>query len=308
VLAGLLAGPACAPHEGPAPTVAPSPEATLAAALGIELPPTPGPDPRMAAPQVWVGLDEIAVVRPGLATLRAVEPLTAGGLGAERGWDIEALREAVTPSFAALDSVRPAVELWADRRVPMATVQAVVATLVRAGALDVQLVSGSPDAVGTLLVAPTPVPFEVPTSDAAEPFRADLALIWDVAGVRASALPRLPSAGMLQAWLEPPRRPPPPAWLPATAPLRVDAGDPPLDPAAIGRLTGELCAFNRGRFGVLLQPLTTRPYGEVVAAAVAAAPQPACRGGVFLGGPAERTGAARTLAELRAALRPGADE
>lgn len=253
----------------------------VAQALQIELPEVAGPEPPSPGPALFVTPTEVALERGDGRLEREVVRLADALSGDPL---LGALYEALERERAA-----PGLDIFVDRRVPLPIVARVLYTASRGEWHDLRLIGGTTAGLGGLRVEASPLcalhPEPKPPFDR---IRADLALEWGVDGVLATARPRPadrePFAMSFEA--------PPPnddddvptsattRGFPEAVPLRVAAGPGPqdaLDLPALRRLAAELCAFNDGPTGLVLAPLASTGYAELLAVADAFA-EPRCRG------------------------------
>lgn len=294
----------CIERSEPTPDPRPSPILATAAALGIALPPTPGPDALADGPSLWIARDRVAFTPVDGEEPQTLLTLTNGELDRAAGLgQLGPVYDAADQAFAAVKRERRAINLVVDARVPMATVGHVIDMLSRARADEFHLVSGSGQAPTATTLRWMPVAWDPPP--ARRPIRdvrLDLGLTWDTAGVRASALPRPADHAPLENGLyEPPPGSDGRLMFPSEVPLRAVDSDLPLDPPAIARLVADLCALNDGPFGVKLWPAPTTSLGDVMAAAIAAVPgNRACRSPAYLAvGHTRGGGPPMALAEVR---------
>lgn len=257
----------------------------LARSLQIELPPTPGREALSPGPSLFVSPTEVALERVDGRLERAVV----------RGSDLEADADPLLRGlYDALEAERGAagLNIFVDRRVPLPVVVSVLYTAARGEWQDLRLIAGTPASPGALKVEAQPMCALHPAI--APPFdriRADVRLEWTANGVLATALPRPAERGPFAVSFEEPPpddedAPPRPRGptFPERVALRVGAGAGPqdvLDVAAVQGLAATLCAFNDGPIGVVLAPLPTTAYPELLAVADAFAGT-ACRGPVQL--------------------------
>ncbi|MBL9100675.1 MAG: hypothetical protein JNL82_06945 [Myxococcales bacterium] len=316
LLGVLLVG--CTSHERAAPEAPPpSPRATLARDMGVELPPNGGVDPLVAEPSVWIGPSEVALMRADGTVVRGLATLKNGEVdGKPDHIMFDELYDAVMPDVPEPERNGPSdANLFVDRRVSAGALVVAMYTLGRAGVTRFHLVGGTPDAPRALLIEMPYVGERQPDRPVSE-LRSDLALTWEADGMRAWALPRSASRRpFADGRDEPPpvdgddpSPPPDPPHLVDRVPLSLAKDhDDPLDPASTSRLSAALCEFNkREPFGVLLEPSWTATYGDLLSLAVAAIPPADCRGPkrLFMYETRRRTGPALTLDELPARLLP----
>lgn len=293
ILAASLA--ACASHERPADAPA-SPREQLARTLGLELPDCAGPDRPTGGRAVWVSLAGIHIVGGEPLTDHAVETLADGvPTGEHANHMFVGLYEAMVNEPKTESR---ALDVLADRRVPMTTLIDVLYTLGRAEYSSYHLACGSAERPSALAITPRMFGGLEPRRDppTVRAVRSDVALKWDEAGARAWALPRRAE--------DPPFAPrdeempydsalPPPREMPARVPLVLAAGaDPVLSPADVAQLSAALCRFNDAPFGVELAPHASTSYAELLRLAAAATSR--CGGPrqlIFLDEPEPRAGA-----------------
>lgn len=276
----------------------------LARSLQIDLPPTPGREALSPGPALFVSPTEVTLERVDGRLERAVVRL-------DEAADDPLLRGL----YDALEAERGAAGLnvFVDRRVPLPVVASVLYTAARGEWQDLRLIAGTPAEPGALRVEAQPMcALHPPIAPPFDRIRTDVALEWTAHGVLATALPRPAERGPFAVSFaeEPPQeegappRPRGPAF-PERVPLRVGAGagaQEVLDVAAVQGLAAELCAFNDGPIGVVLAPLPTTAYPELLAVADAFAGT-GCRGPVRIAmrdSPATPAGAGVAVGQLRA--------
>lgn len=223
---------------------------------------------------MWIGLDAIHVVEAD-ATSRSVEPLEDGAFVEKfHGHLIGRLYDALAGEERTTGP--RAIDIVADRRVPMPTLIDVLYTLGRAGYHEFHLACGSPGQPSALAITPQMFGGLEPRRDppAVRAVRSDLEITWDDSGARAWALPRRAE--------DPPFAPrdelmvydsalPPPRELPDRVPLTLGEGaDPPLTPDAAAELVAALCRFNDAPFGVELQPHASTTLADLLRLGAAA--------------------------------------
>lgn len=224
---------------------------------------------------MWVGAAEISAVDPATGTARTVyRP------GDPPGPLLGPLYDALAADIEALPRPR-ALDLLVDRDVSGRTLLWVLYTLSRAGVERFHLVSGPLAAPGALVIEPPRFGCHLHERAPVLAVQYDLSIAWSDDGPRAWALPRPHGRAPFDASSE---EPPPDADPTPQGPLErvpialAAAADPPLRADDLRTVVAALCALDQGPLGVELSLREDTRFGDLVAAALAAAPPLACAG------------------------------
>jgi hypothetical protein len=319
LVAAALAG--CTDWNRPEPTELelepPSPPSRFertAAALGMVMPEAAGPDARIGGPTVWVMPDMVWFGPQEDAPLQPLVPVKAPDRGErlQRLTDFHPLYDAVATTLVGEGPF--AIDVIVDGRVEARTLMVVLHWLARALVVKFHMIGGSPRAPRAVVMRdPFFMPSVWPPNEPPKEFKFDLEIKWTGADARAVIRPR--RAGSPPLGEEREEAPPDsPHWRPSYAtrvPVAVADGDPPLGATEIAGLVAELCRLNAEPFGVVLAATLELPAAALMSAAVAAVPEPHCRGGLMLDGawpePETRVAAIR-VADLQAHVRASVRE
>lgn len=266
-------------RSGEAPSAAPPDAATAVAVVEPSEPPPPqepaspwpitlldaeghAPLPDGPRPIVWVTMDGIAATSAAGGP-HALVPIVDGRLApADDGAPLGGLHDAL-----AEHERKDVLEIWADERIPIATIAEVLRTSARAGFERWAFVVGEPGARGLVHVDPLK-PWKPARSEG--PPWADLELSWGSRGVSAVLVRR-------ESEVEPSRAGPVIALDVGDGSCVVPGGARP-DPAVVRAALDELCTVADGkRFALHMYAGEAERIGDVLSTVAADRRPESCR-------------------------------